>query len=329
MVHESDNARTALGFTVVIPAYKPQFLRAALSSLAAQTDSDFDTVVADDAGPPDIAVICSEFASRMRLRYHRFANNLGGSDLAAQWQRSVDLAATPWAMVLGDDDQLDPGGVAAFRQAVAATVPEEAGDLYRFDTRRVDADGAVLGNNRPHPAFATCNDLIAARFHGRASYLNEFVFRVEALHRVGGFVSFPLGWSSDDATWILVGQRTGVQRIDGDAKVSWRLSGANISSQSDAVTAARKLDLWLDFLQWVDRWDADRTAADRLPDDVRASALDLFCQRWLDARLPLQPLRMLRWGQRLAAFTHLSLPSVLRRLGSTARMKPAAQRSAL
>ena len=235
MVHENDNARTALGFTVVIPAYKPQFLRAALSSLAAQTDSDFDTVVADDAGPPDIAVICSEFASRMRLRYHRFANNLGGSDLAAQWQRSVDLAATPWAMVLGDDDQLDPGGVAAFRQAVAAAAPEEAGDLYRFDTRRVDADGAVLGNNRPHLAFATCNDLIAARFHGRASYLNEFVFRVEALHRVGGFVSFPLGWSSDDATWILVGQRTGVQRIDGDAKVSWRLSGANISSQSDAV----------------------------------------------------------------------------------------------
>ena len=329
MAYANDHSRTTLGFTVAIPAYKPQFLRAALDSLAAQTDSDFDTLVTDDAGPPEIAFICSEFASRLRLRYHRFPYNLGGTDLAAQWQRTVDLAVTPWAMVLGDDDQLDPGGVAAFRRAIAAAAPGDVGDLYRFDTRRVNAAGANLGDNLPHLAFATCNDLINARFCGRASYLNEFVFRIEALHRVGGFVSFPLGWSSDDATWILISQRAGVRRIDDVAKVSWRLSGINISSRNDNATSVRKLDLWLDFLQWIDRWDAGRPPAERLPKSVRIRAVDLFCSRWLDAQLPLQPVRMMRWAWHLAAFSRLSLPHVLRRLASTARMRLYAEKDAV
>lgn len=77
---------------IIIPAYKPDFLESALSSVAAQTCHDFTVYVCDDASPYDIRSIVNGFASSIDIQYTRFEDNLGGTDLVGQWNRCLASA---------------------------------------------------------------------------------------------------------------------------------------------------------------------------------------------------------------------------------------------
>src|SRR5690348_11740615 len=99
---------------IVIPAYKPDFLRAALDSIAAQTDRRFRVYIGDDCGPPAIAEASAELAKKgVDVVYHRFGDNLGGRSLPAQWNRCVGLSTEPWVWLFSDDDVMAPDCVAA------------------------------------------------------------------------------------------------------------------------------------------------------------------------------------------------------------------------
>ncbi len=236
---------------VVISAFKPQYLAATLDSLAAQTEPDFDVFVGDDGGPPEIERICAGHADRLRLRYHRFTTNLGGISLARQWDRCLAMTSQPWLMLLGDDDLLDRECVARFYAALDAASRDSPPALYRFDTRIVDREGRVVRENPPHPRRVSALEFVAARFAGGSSYVVEMVFSRAAYEKIPGFVHFPLAWCSDDATWALLSREGGIECVPG-AKVSWRLSGDNISSP-DARLTPIKIASNLDYLDWLRR----------------------------------------------------------------------------
>lgn len=213
---------------IVIPAYKPEFLRESLASIASQADPRFRVYVGDDAGPAEIEAICSEFiASGMELRYQRFPENLGERSLTGQWNRCIALSSEPWVWLFSDDDVLEPGCVQALLGVLSAG-PE--GDLLRFDTRVIDASGAVVRENSPHPPAETGSDFVFARLMGaRESFAVEYVMRRTALDALGGFPDFPAGWAADDAAWYLLAGEGVIEKVPGP-RVRWRASGMNITS---------------------------------------------------------------------------------------------------
>ena len=82
---------------IVIPAFKMDYFRATLDSLAAQTCKDFTVYVGDDCSPSDFRSLVDEYVDKIDIRYTRFEDNLGGKDLVAQWTRCVDLTnGEPW-----------------------------------------------------------------------------------------------------------------------------------------------------------------------------------------------------------------------------------------
>ena len=127
--------------TIVIPGFRSEYLRDTLESLRLQTCQDFDVLVADDASPDDLDSVVKSIAPGLNLRYVRFAINLGSRNVTAHWDRAVRLTDSPWALLLGDDDCLDPEVVERFIAALAET--QERFDLYRFNTRRIDSRGLV------------------------------------------------------------------------------------------------------------------------------------------------------------------------------------------
>ncbi|AUB83460.1 glycosyltransferase family 2 protein [Candidatus Thiodictyon syntrophicum] len=234
--------------TIVIPAFRAEYLHNALRSLCGQTCGDFCLLVADDASPDDIAGVIQAEGDSLALRYVRFDDNLGGHELTAQWDRATRLVQTSWVLLMGDDDELDPDLVAYFYRALEQT---GAGfDLYRFNTRRIDGAGVVQAVNSEHPLLESSLQFVSARFRGeRASYTCEYIFRRAAWEQLGGFVSFPLAWCSDDATWAALGDRKGIYTVAG-ARASWRLSGRNISSARPEI-ALQKLRAQSAYLSWL------------------------------------------------------------------------------
>lgn len=302
-------ARSLNTLSIVIPAYKARYLPRTLQSLQAQTDRDFDVLVADDGSPealePLVQAHRQAHPDGLRLRYLRFEQNLGRSDLVAHWDRAVKASDGQWVLLLGDDDLLDPEAVAAFREALRHG-PVDC-ELYRFDSRKIDADDRLIEDNQPHPEVETSAEFLEHRLRGnRSSYTVDHVFARAAFDRCGGFVSFPLAWCSDDASWIRFGARGGIRRVPG-AKVSWRLSGDNISSLKPELQGRKLLACAL-FLAWVRRFaDEAGPAAGDLRGTLERHGWDWLLKRlWaipaaLPASLSAQIVRATAgWGLRPA-----------------------------
>ncbi len=233
---------------IIIPAYKATYLREALTSLAAQTDRSFRVYIGDDASPENLRAVVEVFADRMDLRYTRFDDNAGGRSLVEQWNRCVRLSSEPWVWLFSDDDTADPGCVEAWRNATAGG----RSDVFRFNTRTIDAIGAVTRENPMHPAHESGFDFAVQRVSGgRLSFGCEYIFARAAFDLNDGFVDYPLAWCSDDASWIAFSRRRGIATIEGP-RVNWRYSGDNLSSVSPATRAAKREAL-LRHAEWLRR----------------------------------------------------------------------------
>jgi glycosyltransferase involved in cell wall biosynthesis len=233
---------------IVIPAYSPEFFRAALESLAAQTDRRFRLYVGDDAGPPSIASTVQDFSGALDVVYQRYDENLGGRSLVAHWNRCVALANEPWIWLFSDDDVMAPTCVASFH---AARETGNATDVLRFDTEVIDAEGRLVRANPRHPAFESGVDFVFGRLSGaRHSYVVEYVFRRDAFEREGGFPEYPAAWCADDAAWFLFAGDRGIRTLP-TGSVSWRASGRNIST-SPTRHRPEKLAAATSFLRFVE-----------------------------------------------------------------------------
>ncbi|HYG05372.1 MAG TPA: glycosyltransferase [Stenotrophomonas sp.] len=146
--------------SVVMPAFKPLFLKAALASVAAQRHRALELVVCDDHPGDAVREIMEAFAPTVPfpVRYYRNAERLRESRNGA---RCVSLARGEYIKFLYDDDVLHPDCIAA-QVAVLVAHPDIA--LATSRRRRIDARGQVLPDTvHTAPLFPT-----DVRLEGRA-----------------------------------------------------------------------------------------------------------------------------------------------------------------
>jgi hypothetical protein len=286
-----------MSLAVVLPAYQARFLRHALHSLAAQTDRDFTLYVADDASPEEIRTLCDEFRTQLRIVYHRFPTNQGKTSLARHWNRCVALSTERWVWLFSDDDVADPRCVEAFRSVVAGPLP--LCDVYRFPVGIVDASGRTIFELARYRQRQSWVDFARARLaYAQMSFSADKIFARSAFDREGGFVEFPYGWCSDDASWIGFGALTGIRQIAGGG-VYWRWSGENLSSASAPIQREKVLASVM-YLEWLNA----RMDEAGLPEDERRSLRSQYAPWFYRQLFMLNPnlraLELLRLSMRLA-----------------------------
>lgn len=214
---------------IVIPAYKADFFEETMASLEAQTCHDFNVYICNDAGDEEIGLIAQRYSNRLSLTYQYCQENLGQSDLVAQWERAVSMMCDEEFFILfSDDDIMEPGCVEAFYQ-VLATCP--ASDVYHFNISFIDEHSELICNNPDYPEVISAQQFyiennIRSRIVAR---MPEFIFRTERFRETGGFVGFPYAMGTDNAMVINVGMTTGIRTITGH-RIRWRYSAASISS---------------------------------------------------------------------------------------------------
>lgn len=228
---------------IVIPAYKPDFLRQALLSIAEQSDQRFNVYIGDDASPHDIKTIADEFRDKLSLSYHRFDQNAGGADLTRQWERCIALTkGEKWIWLFSDDDTMEPDCVASFYEALAS---HPQGELFHFNVNIIDDMDKIISRSNPFPPSMGAGEYLEAKLRGRLiSFVVEFIFSKDLFERCGGFEKFDLAWGSDFMTWMKMAARTpaGIISIDNpQSRVNWRKSSVNISPDKSRPILIRKL----------------------------------------------------------------------------------------
>ncbi|WP_417539722.1 glycosyltransferase [Marinobacter sp.] len=123
------NERAAL-VSVVMPAYRAQYLDEALDSLLAQTYRPLELVVCDDSTTPDVEARVEAFRARadFMVQYHRNPTRLWETRSAA---RAISFASGKYVKFLHDDDILEPQSIASL-----VAVMEHHADVSLVSSRR-------------------------------------------------------------------------------------------------------------------------------------------------------------------------------------------------
>lgn len=234
---------------IVIPAYKPNYLRKALDSISKQTNKDFCLYIGDDCSPYNLKEIVDDYNDVIDIEYYRFESNVGGKDLVKQWNRCISLSKNEeWIWLFSDDDIMDENCVQDFYDAIR-NYPDY--DLYHFNVLEINKDEEIIRKIK-YPDVVSSRELHCGKILGNLQcYVVEFIFKRSVYEKNAGFVSFDLAWGSDIATWIVFSKGTGVKTIEGSC-VRWRFSGDNISTDESVDILKRKALATLDFYSWSD-----------------------------------------------------------------------------
>jgi glycosyltransferase involved in cell wall biosynthesis len=244
---------------IVIPAYKNQFFKETLESIANQTCKDFTLYIGDDASPYDLYSTIHPFREKFRLVYTRFSSNLGGSDLAEHWNRCIDLINDEeWLWLFSD--LMAPDNVEMFYKCIKE-FPQE--NLLHMDVQVVDDKSMQILKNKPFPERLSTIEFFDYRIRSKInSYVIEYIFRKQLYLENGKFESFDLGWCADDATWIKFSTKSGIKTIQ-DTCIKWRYSGSNISSNIyDKDIILRKLCSTLRYIKWANNFFSEKNLVD-------------------------------------------------------------------
>lgn len=234
---------------IVIPAYKKQFFREALGTLAAQTNKDFTVYIGDDNSPEDLFSVVEEFEGKLRVQYRKFPDNLGGKNLVAQWKRCIDLTKDEeWLWLFSDDDVLDPHCVENFYTQLANDKGRT--DVYRFNTVIVDRAGRLVSTTPQGPLYESATQMAYHLLMGqRGNSMADHIFSRNVYEGSGGFVETDFAQGADWASSILFAKEKGISVIPG-ACLYWRRSGSNVSSLA-AGKRNQMINGHLQFLAWV------------------------------------------------------------------------------
>ena len=231
-------------FSFVLPAWKGKYLRESVSSILAQTYTDFELVIVDDCSPENLKEIVSSFHDA-RISYHRNKENIGGKDLVAQWNHCLQYAQGDYVILATDDDLYEPDFLGYF-SGMIDKYPEA--DLLRSRIMQVSDDGDILSMDGYYKEHLTFAEYVYSMMHGMKSGIPQYIFKRETLLRKGGFVSFPFAWASDDASAIMMAENGVV--ISDKCLVKFRYcSGINITSNQSIMPGKTKAMLM--YYEWM------------------------------------------------------------------------------
>jgi glycosyltransferase involved in cell wall biosynthesis len=224
-------ADTATAVSVVIPTRnRPRHVARAVRSVLAQTFSDLEILVVDDASTDDVGAVLAPLADA-RVRVLRHDRRRGA---CAARNTGIDAARGRFVALLDDDDEWMPGKLAA-QVARFASAPE-IGLVYCGVEVVSEATGEVQRRSLPKGAPLTYADLLRSTGFGASAA----VVRRECFAAIGGFDE-TLAGAQDRDMWLRIAKRYRLDYVP-DALVRWYIHGEQITTDLGVkITARRQL----------------------------------------------------------------------------------------
>ena len=127
---------------VIIPAYNCySTLGRTLSSLVAQTDTNFEVIIIDDCSTEDIKSIIDDYTNKLNIIYIRNEQNLG---CGMTRQVGIDNATQKFITFLDSDDMFMPYTVETFNSIIEANPDTEYLHSYFYEQIVINNNPAIF-----------------------------------------------------------------------------------------------------------------------------------------------------------------------------------------
>ncbi|QLL56892.1 MULTISPECIES: glycosyltransferase family 2 protein [Empedobacter] len=216
---------------IIIPYYKIDFFEQTLQSISKQTDKRFSLYIGNDASPNDPLPIINKYLKSNEFKYFDYKENLGGENLALQWERILENVTEEWFQILGDDDMISDNFVEEFYRNIDK-IKRNKINVIKVSQVWIDESDLFLNE------ITSLETIIDAKKHFLIEYnhqfrssLSEHLFHRNEFYKYG-FKKFPLAWHSDNLAVYETSNFSKIYFIN-NALVRVRMSDVNISNRSD------------------------------------------------------------------------------------------------
>lgn len=193
--------------SIVIPAFKAQYLHEAIASCLAQTYSNFELIVVNDCSPENLEMIVTNFEDS-RIRYYCNAANCGALNVVDNWNICLGYCKGDYVICMGDDDRLKP---CCLEEYIKLIEKYPGLGVYHAWTELIDEKSNYFDIQEPRPEYENVYSLLWNRWMVRdKQYIGDFLFDVANLRRNGGFFKLPLAWASDDISAVIAAAKGGI-----------------------------------------------------------------------------------------------------------------------
>lgn len=216
---------------IIIPYYKISFFKETLLSLKNQTDMRFSLYIGNDASPDNPEKLITEILQDIPFQYFNYEENLGGKNLALQWERILENADEEWFQILGDDDVIGENFVEEFYRNLE-NIEKNGYNVIKYALSRINDEGRIIDDGPKFEKLINPVDNFMGKFtEGKLNSLSEHIFRKSKFDQYG-FKKFPLAWATDDLAILEFSDRKSIFYID-KARVLVRVSEVSISGQQE------------------------------------------------------------------------------------------------
>jgi glycosyltransferase involved in cell wall biosynthesis len=123
---------------IIIPAYNcSNTLGRTLSSLVAQTDTDFNVIIVDDCSTENLEPIIEDFKNSLNIKYIRNDVNIGAG---MSRQVGMDNSLSKFIVFLDSDDMFMPYAIETFNSASKANPNIEFLQTYFYEQMYIDGE---------------------------------------------------------------------------------------------------------------------------------------------------------------------------------------------
>jgi len=232
-------------FSLIIPAYRSQYLRQSIDSVLSQTYRDWELIIVDDCSPEPIGEIVFSYDDS-RIRYYRNERNFGAVNLVDNWNSCLEYCTGDYLVCMGDDDVLPENSLKEYSNVIRE-YPDA--DVVHGWTNVIDSDSQVREILQQHPSHESVFGFMLRLWKGDDVYAGDILYKLEYLKEKGGFVKMPMAWHSDHLTAFLCGDRNGIASTSKLA-FTYRRHSRSISMSSTCMEQKLKADfLTYDWLK--------------------------------------------------------------------------------
>jgi glycosyltransferase involved in cell wall biosynthesis len=212
---------------IIIPYYKIDFFEETLKSVANQTNQNFTLYIGNDASPNNPLPLIEKYFKDKDYHYFDYKDNIGGTNLALQWERILENVQEEWMQILGDDDCISPDFVEEFYQNLPIAKKNNI-SLIKCGQQWIDENNKQLESHIYNFNKVSAAEVFIKKYKDEIrSSLSENIYQTKIVKKQK-FVKLPLAWGTDDLSLLGFSKNGYIQYIP-KLLVSVRISAESIS----------------------------------------------------------------------------------------------------
>lgn len=231
-------------FSILVPAFKARFLAECIDSILAQTYTNLELIIVNDASPENLDEIVSKYDDK-RIQYYVNEKNFGAINVVDNWNKCLSYATGEYVICMGDDDKLMPCCLEEYRKLIEK-YPQV--DVLHGRTIIMDESSEYISITNDRAEWESVFSLARHRFEGYLQFIGDFCYKREPLDSVGGFYHLPLAWGSDDITAYRAALQYGIANTKNPVFM-YRQSSYTISSNCNTKI---KINGVLEMYKWLE-----------------------------------------------------------------------------